>query len=472
MNRKNYILGFICFICITILPASNSNGSMSNAAICCGQARRGAESLTFLTVNVWMEKGDSPHRWHERLPRIKSMIHTYENGMGPHIIGMQEVTSSHWNDLKAELTTYQSRYEDRGGDDDEGTSIFFRPDRVEYLDGGEIYMDRLARKRCGGCAGQTVSYTTKHRNVIWARFRDKETQKAFYVYNVHFGGNDCHKAGSAIILAHHIAKQAYPLDPVIVMGDFNVGIKADGGIEAPYTTMLHHTRLDNAYTLLHPTTSADSFSTKNSRIENNVRKDTMIDHVLFSPSFNVYDADIDRTMFTRDGRCVDCFSYSSDGLCRSRDGNATSHRPNSLVMYSDHWAVWAKLYLSGKPEVSGQSRLHLVSLTCNDALESEDEVYLKVDGRKVWGPVSMDNGNTASIRVSVPINNFASIELWEEDTPRNNPKHDNKLGCNITVPQGSRYNNVRINIPFSADKGLVGDARYSLLYYVETIPED
>ena len=68
-----------------------------------------------MTLNVRVHPPDKrrdaaspPHTWEERLPRIGEMIRRYENGRGPHVIGMQEVRGGSRHpeqlaDLRAQL---------------------------------------------------------------------------------------------------------------------------------------------------------------------------------------------------------------------------------------------------------------------------------------------------------------------------------------------------------------------------------
>lgn len=52
--------------------------------------------------------------------------------------------------------------------------------------------------------------------VVWGRFRDKVTDKTFYVYNTHFPtGHHCERVGSAHIMAERIAQRHHPSNPVI-----------------------------------------------------------------------------------------------------------------------------------------------------------------------------------------------------------------------------------------------------------------
>lgn len=61
------------------------------------------------------------------------------------------------------------------------------------------------------------------------------------------------------------------------------------------------------------------------------------------------------------------------------------------------------------------STLKLKGLVCNNTQEARDEPYLIVDGQKVWGPKKMNDGDSKSLDINVPISQRAHIELWEKD---------------------------------------------------------
>jgi hypothetical protein len=68
---------------------------------------------------------------------------------------------------------------------------------------------------------------------------------------------------------------------------------------------------------------------------------------------------------------------------------------------------------------SGTSyRLVLVSLDCRETEDwlGADEAYLRVHGVTVWGPQSMNDGDSLDINRSVPFSSTAKIRLYDADT--------------------------------------------------------
>lgn len=313
------------------------------------------EPLTVMTLNVRERKlsDRSPHRWSERLPRIVSMLQRYEDGQGPHIVGMQEVQRNQYHHLRDSLHTldYLSVWAERGGplfwNPLEGMALFYRPDRVELLEWGEFTITHSERRVRGGCPDSYVwGGDHSNRNIIWGRFRDLIAHRTFYVFNSHFGGGDwCELRGNALFMADNINSRSLRTDPIIAIGDFNMGEYAghinEGetkDFDNEFIELLNNTGLENAYRRINSYYETEKFSTQNDDFSN-MRWGKMIDFVLISaPPFQVSDADIDRTMFTRGGDPVNCYRIDHTGRCED-----TTNLASYLRMYSDHWAVWASL---------------------------------------------------------------------------------------------------------------------------------
>lgn len=102
--------------------------------------------------------------------------------------------------------------------------------------------------------------------------------------------------------------------------------------------------------------------------------------------------------------------------------------------------------------------LTLLNLRCNDAQEREDEPYITVDGVTRWGPGKMKTGDTATINRDVTFRGTAQVELWERD-----PNLSDRFGRPFRVSQIPESNN---HITFASDRGIVGDASYTLTYSV------
>ncbi len=108
--------------------------------------------------------------------------------------------------------------------------------------------------------------------------------------------------------------------------------------------------------------------------------------------------------------------------------------------------------------------LELVSLQCNDAQEYADHVFIKVNGERVWEPHRMRTGDTLAINPErpIPIRGGAMITLWEEDS---STRSDFFGEFRLQVGEDFDFDHDHPHT-FSRDRGIVGDARYTLTYRV------
>lgn len=61
--------------------------------------------------------------------------------------------------------------------------------------------------------------------------------------------------------------------------------------------------------------------------------------------------------------------------------------------------------------------LKVMSIKCHEQedLTGDDDAYIVINGRKFWGPKSMDTGQTRKINRVYEFNHKAVIKLYEED---------------------------------------------------------
>lgn len=114
-------------------------------------------------------------------------------------------------------------------------------------------------------------------------------------------------------------------------------------------------------------------------------------------------------------------------------------------------------------------QLELISLRCNDAQEREDEPYLLVNGDRQWGPQDMRTGSSRSIGRHMTFNHDVTIELRESDSRRRVPhRRDDRIGTmhldEAEVAMLIRGDHSTLTHTFRRDRGIVGDASYTLTY--------
>lgn len=132
--------------------------------------------------------------------------------------------------------------------------------------------------------------------------------------------------------------------------------------------------------------------------------------------------------------------------------------PQGKTRYKLHIDVLSD---DGEPRIPWYN-LELISIRCNDAQQYADHVYLKVNGAMVWGPRRMRTGHTLSLTDvrPVPIPHITSVQFWEEDE-----KHRDDFFGELMLRIGDDADFVHDQqFTFSRDRGIVGDARYTLTY--------
>lgn len=132
---------------------------------------------------------------------------------------------------------------------------------------------------------------------------------------------------------------------------------------------------------------------------------------------------------------------------------------------------WAAFLPSNQPATCGSTdidftmsreglALNLLGLECNDAQELTDEVYIIVNGRRIWAS-SLRTGYHRPIGRNFTFHEDNEIEIWEEDRFR-----DDRIGTMsltyeeaIAMIRGDRGPYTQ---SFHRDRGIVGDATYTL----------
>jgi hypothetical protein len=102
-------------------------------------------------------------------------------------------------------------------------------------------------------------------------------------------------------------------------------------------------------------------------------------------------------------------------------------------------------------------KLRLLHLKCNETTDGagDDDVFINVNGVRVWGIVEMGEGTTAHPGSEVQFHTRAVIDVWEYDSGS-----DNDLIGETTATAG-QVNQGEISVSMSGD-----DSDYVLQYEV------
>jgi endonuclease/exonuclease/phosphatase family metal-dependent hydrolase len=197
----------------------------------------GDASMHIMSYNIRYDNPrDGINAWPHRKDHVAEMISDRYNS---DIAGLQEALRGQIDDLQERLPGYAwvGVGRDDGEDGGEFSPIFYRTDRFELLEHDTFWLSETP-----DVPGSMSWDTAITRIVTWARFRDQETGREFYLFNTHFDhrGQQA-RIESARLMVDRIA--AVPRDiPVIVTGDLNVRETSEAYAVFAETPGLHDAR--------------------------------------------------------------------------------------------------------------------------------------------------------------------------------------------------------------------------------------
>ena len=175
----------------------------------------GQKALNIFTFNIRFDNpGDAPNDWPNRKGLAASQI-LFHNA---DIVGVQEAQYHQLTDLKERLPGYDfvGVGRDDGKKAGEHSSIFFNTNRLELQASSTFWLSLTPE--VPGSKSWDAAIT---RVVTWAKFRDRNTRKIFFVFNTHFDhiGKIARQESAKMIL--RTVDSIRGKSPCIVTGDFN-----------------------------------------------------------------------------------------------------------------------------------------------------------------------------------------------------------------------------------------------------------
>ncbi len=168
-----------------------------------------------MTFNIRYDNpGDGENRWVFRKDKVASVIRLHQAD----IAGLQEALKHQITELAERLPDYGwfgvGRQDGRDGG--EFTPIFYRRDRFEVVEHGDFWLSETPEK-----IGSKSWDAALPRIATWGKFKDKTTEREFYLLNTHFDHlGVLARLESAKQLRSWTEGRVKEL-PVIVIGDFN-----------------------------------------------------------------------------------------------------------------------------------------------------------------------------------------------------------------------------------------------------------
>ena len=196
-----------------------------------------ASSVNVLSFNIrYNNPDDGEHAW----PNRKGMVASVVRFHAADLIGMQEVLRSQIDDLTVLLPNY-SWYgvaRNDGKNSGEFSPIFYRRDRFQLLDSGEIWLSQNPDQ-----IGSKSWDAALPRIATWVKFRDRESKQEFIHLNTHFDHRgEVARARSAELILDRLKTLSGNM-PVVVTGDFNVPPESEA--YATMTSMLVDSKLES-----------------------------------------------------------------------------------------------------------------------------------------------------------------------------------------------------------------------------------
>ncbi|MBK1440627.1 endonuclease/exonuclease/phosphatase family protein [Parapedobacter sp. ISTM3] len=191
---------FIILMSLTLLGGVNA------------QERR--STLNVASYNLRMDTPrDSLNAWPHRKANVKALIQYHDFD----IVGTQEAFIHQINDLlEMPGYAYFGAGRDDGQQGGEHSAILYKKDRFEIIDSGNFWLSETPE-----VPGLGWDATCCNRICSWVKMTDKNTQRAFYVFNAHFDHQGVvARRESGKLMVAKIKEIAGEL-PVICTGDFN-----------------------------------------------------------------------------------------------------------------------------------------------------------------------------------------------------------------------------------------------------------
>lgn len=171
-------------------------------------------TLNVASYNLRMDtSGDGENAWPHRKELVKGLIRYHDLD----IIGTQEGFKHQLDDiLELQGYAYVGAGRDDGKEAGEHSAIFYKEDRVKLLDNGNFWFSETPEM-----PGKGWDANCCNRICSWAKFKDKQSNKVFFVFNSHYDheGQIARKNSSLLLLK--MIGQIAADSPVFATGDFN-----------------------------------------------------------------------------------------------------------------------------------------------------------------------------------------------------------------------------------------------------------
>jgi endonuclease/exonuclease/phosphatase family metal-dependent hydrolase len=182
--------------------------------LCLPATAQKKKEIRVATYNLRYDNpGDGINAWPNRKENVKALIRFHDFD----IFGTQEGLVNQLKDL-CEIPgyTYFGAGRDDGLSGGEHSAIFYKTDRFKLLDAGNFWLSETPDK-----PGKGWDATCCNRICSWIKFKDANTKKVFFVFNVHFDHQGVVARKESGKLMMQKIKEISGDTPVIFTGDLN-----------------------------------------------------------------------------------------------------------------------------------------------------------------------------------------------------------------------------------------------------------
>ncbi len=255
--------------------------------------RMGQDNLELRVMSFNIRYGtadDGENRWENRRQIVFDVLREQNSD----VVGLQEALRFQIDEIRAALPVYGEigAARDDGKTEGEYAAILYSTDRFSIDESGTFWFSDTP-----AVPGSITWGNTCTRICTWARFIEKKSGDAFYIFNLHLDhASQPSREKSAVLLTRRISGRKH-LDRFVVTGDFNVGEDNSVMTYLRGETLLGREGSDmpanpvpmvDTFRLLHP--DAEDVGTYHGF--NGDRKGSKIDYVLASPGVKVLEAQI------------------------------------------------------------------------------------------------------------------------------------------------------------------------------------
>ncbi len=247
----------------------------------CGSEQEGP-NLSVMSFNIrYGTAGDGDNSWPHRRESVFDIVREERAD----IIGLQEALRFQLDEIAEAIPGYSELGvgRDDGIEAGEYAAILYKESRLEVLEQGTFWFAGTPET-----PGATDWGAHIPRICTWARFRDREAPRTFYVFNVHLDHQSQEsRERSTALLTERIAAREHP-DPIIVTGDFNAG---EANLAIAFLVYESNLRLRDSFRVLH----ADATDVGTFNGFQGTTTGEKIDYVFASNEWNIVSAGILRT---------------------------------------------------------------------------------------------------------------------------------------------------------------------------------